>query len=108
VAPKNFCVLKRTLVAETPRLRVSEFTLAPGDIFPLHRHNGMREVFYCLEGVFAMELMDPGEEHRLLPGQSVTVEPGRVHRPGNGGDGPCRYLLVQSGENFDFNPIEEE
>jgi len=107
VTRKKYCVLKRTLVAESPRLRVSEFTLAPGDVFPLHRHDGMRETFYCLEGVFVMSLRAPDEQHRLLPGQSMSVEPGRVHQPGSGGDGPCRYLLVQSGENFDFNPVEE-
>lgn len=108
MAGKKYCAVKRVLVAESPALRVSEYTLAPGDAFPLHRHGGMREVFYCLEGSFAISLKDPDEEHRLLPGQSVAVEPGRAHRPRNGGEGMCRYLLVQSGRHFDFKPIEEQ
>ena len=107
MAPKPYCMLRRTVVAQAPRLRVSEYTLEPGDVFPLHCHTNVREVFYCLEGELAMALRDPVEELRLLPGQFVTVEPGRVHASGCGGEAQCRFLIVQAGEAYDFNPFEE-
>lgn len=105
--PRPYCMLRRTVVAQAPRLRVCEYTLEPGDLFPLHCHTTVREVFYCLEGVLAMTLRSPEEALRLLPGQSVTVEPGRVHAPSCGGDAQCRYLIIQAGEAYDFNPFEE-
>ncbi len=107
MAVKPFCMLRRTVIAEAPRLRVSEYALAPDDRFPLHSHSSVREVFYCLEGTFSLLLRDPDEEVRLGPGGSAVVEPGRPHAPRCGGAAQCRYLIVQSGEGYDFNPLEE-
>lgn len=106
MSAKPYCVLKRHVVAETPRLRVLEMYLGQGERVPRHYHSRAEDIFYCLEGVLRIEAVSPEEVFRLGPGQSAEIVSGRPHVVSNGGDGPCRYLLVQRGEAFDFIPSE--
>lgn len=89
--------------------RVREFTVAPGEEVPWHSHTRMTDWCYCLEGVVLAQTRgrEPGAPVttiRLAPGESCRIEAGIVHRLANGGNSVCRYLLVQAGGEYDFNP----
>lgn len=106
MAAKPYCVLKRHVVAETPRLRVLEMLLGHKERVPRHYHSLADDIFYCLEGALRIEAASPTEIFRLEPGQSAEIGSKRPHMVINEGDGACRFLLVQRGE-VDFIPVEE-
>jgi mannose-6-phosphate isomerase-like protein (cupin superfamily) len=60
-----------------------------------------------LEGVVVFEAADPCSktcrEQSLQPGEHCVIEAGIIHRLRAGLTGPCRYLLVQAGDQYDFN-----
>src|SRR6516164_860672 len=49
--------------------------MKPGSVIPAHKHDGMAEALYVLEGDFINE----GKEY--LPGTSVHVKAGKQHGP---------------------------
>lgn len=103
-------VEKISLIAAGPDVQVREFNVAPGEVIPWHYHTALTDWCYCLEGVVAAEIQEAdGSLKRLMlkPGESCRIEPGQVHRLMNGGEGPCRYLLVQAGGKYDFNKVTE-
>ncbi|EPR35730.1 Cupin 2 conserved barrel domain protein [Alkalidesulfovibrio alkalitolerans DSM 16529] len=106
MSAKPYCVLKRHVVAEAPRLRVLEMHLGQGEQVPRHFHSAADDIFYCLEGDLHIEAESPPAIFRLFPGQSAEIVSGRPHMVSNKGDGLCRFLLVQRGEVFDFIPVE--
>ncbi|EPR38697.1 Cupin 2 conserved barrel domain protein [Desulfovibrio sp. X2] len=108
---RPYFIQRRTVVAETPRLRVAEMTLGPGEHVPLHKHSRASDVFYCLAGRLRLVAGQPGErdgeEAVLAPGESFSVAAGRPHMAVNDGADTCRYLLVQHGETIDYVPLGE-
>lgn len=107
MSAKPYCVLKRHVVAETPRLRVLEVLLGHKERVPRHYHSMADDIFYCLEGALRIEAASPAEIFSLGPGESAEIVSKRPHVVSNEGDGTCRFLLVQRGEMFDFIPVEE-
>lgn len=94
--------IQRHVVAHGNGVRVTEMTLAPGACVPSHRHTHLTDVFYGLEG--ELVLSADGRELGLGCGQSRSAAPGVVHGVRNTGSGPGRFLLVQSGGEYDFIP----
>lgn len=64
-----------------------QLVMAPGSVIPAHRHDGVAEVLYVLEGDFINE----GKEH--LPGTSLHVKNGHVHGPHTTEKG-CKVLVL--------------
>jgi mannose-6-phosphate isomerase-like protein (cupin superfamily) len=58
---------KRVIIAETPTLRVMEYTLASGEAQPWHYHSEITDVFYCLEGRIEVDCRDPAHQQTLYP-----------------------------------------
>ena len=61
--------------------------LAPGSVIPAHRHDGVAEVLYIVEGDFINE----GKTH--LPGESLHIRQGTVHGPHTTKAG-CQVLVL--------------
>jgi quercetin dioxygenase-like cupin family protein len=61
--------------------------MAPGSVIPAHRHDGIAEVLYVMEGDFINE----GKQH--LSGTSLHVMNGKVHGPHSTEKG-CKVLVL--------------
>ncbi|MCP4330253.1 MAG: cupin domain-containing protein [Alphaproteobacteria bacterium] len=94
-----------TIIAETMDLRALHVTLAAGDVIPWHFHSQVTENFTCAKGALVVESRAPREEHRLQPGERLTLEPKTAHRVSNGGDSDCCFVLVQGIGAYDYTPV---
>jgi len=73
----------------SPELLVMETTYqAGGPEAPEHLHPVQSERFVALEGV--VRVVFNGQEHRLQPGEDITLPPGTPHRFGGLADQPGR------------------
>jgi mannose-6-phosphate isomerase-like protein (cupin superfamily) len=59
---------------------------------PPHRHAGLTDSFYVLDGTLTVQLGD--EEHAAPRGSYAFVPPGNVHTVSNSGKEPVRFLNV--------------
>ncbi len=88
-------------VAGGPGVLVREFTFAPGEATPWHRHTEMTDRCYGLAGCVTLELRGAASLD-LRPGDACQVPVGEVHRLVNHGAEDGKVLLVQSGGRYDF------
>jgi quercetin dioxygenase-like cupin family protein len=103
--PQPYAIAGKELIAESPDVRVTLMTLAPGEGTPWHRHSTVTDTAFRLDGEVEVQAKGPDETIRLAPGLPCRMEPGRVHRVVNLGAGPCRFLLVQGGGAYDFEKM---
>jgi quercetin dioxygenase-like cupin family protein len=104
-ASPHYSISGRQAIIETPEVRVTLMTLGPGEATPWHSHSEIADTAFRLDGEVEVQAKGPdGREEALplLPGQPCRMEPGRVHRVVNAGQGPCRFLLVQGVGAYDF------
>ena len=101
-----YTIRRKETVARTNGLQVSEMTLGPGDEVPWHSHSTITDTTYCLLGEIEVSFLGGGAPVRLAPGESVRVEPERIHRVRNIGAGEARFLLVQGIGSYDFVPAQ--
>ncbi|HEX5380302.1 MAG TPA: cupin domain-containing protein [Phenylobacterium sp.] len=88
-------------IAGGPGVLVREFTFAPGEATPWHRHSQMTDRCYGLSGRVTLERRDaPPVE--LQPGLAAETPTGVLHRLVNHGAADGRVLLVQTGGRYDF------
>ena len=90
-----------TAVTGGPGVLVREFTFAPGEATPWHRHTEMTDRGYGLAGCVTLEIRGAAPID-LRPGDVAQVPVGEVHRLVNHGPQDGRVLLVQSGGRYDF------
>ena len=100
-----YVVEKVERIAETAELRVSRFTLAPGQEIPWHFHNNITDRFYCLEGKLRVETRAPRQEFLMEAGGDCAVEPRIAHRVSNAGSAICRFLILQGIGAYDYVPV---
>jgi len=98
----HYNISARQSIIETPEVRVTLMTLAPGEATPWHRHTEVTDTAFRLDGDIEVQAGEPAENLCLQPGVPCRMEPGRVHRVVNVGQGPCRFLLVQGVGAYDF------
>lgn len=101
-ASPHYAIAGRKSIVETPDVRVTLMTLAPGEATPWHRHSAVTDTAFRLDGEVEVQAREPEEHIRLVPGEPCRIEPGRVHRVANAGATPCRFLLVQGVGPYDF------
>ncbi len=102
----QYTIKGTTIIAETSDLRALHITLAPGDVIPWHWHSHVTENFTCAKGILVVETRAPRAEHRLGPGERLTLAPKVAHRVANGADqGDCVFVLVQGIGPYDFRPV---
>ncbi|MCD9018059.1 cupin domain-containing protein [Parachryseolinea silvisoli] len=75
---KDTCTFVKTSAETQGEYSELEITLGPLGGNPLHKHTAFCETFTVLEGQLGVSLQ--GMDRILLPGESVTVEPGDIHR----------------------------
>ena len=90
------------VIAQTPEVRIVEYTLNPGDSHPWHHHTQVTDRIYCLEGLIGVDTREPAQQFRLRPGESCEVPVGRIHHVSNPAVGTSRYLLVQALGKYDY------
>ncbi len=90
------------VIAQTPDVRIVEYTLNPGDSHPWHHHSAVTDRIYCLEGLIGVDTRQPSQQFRLQPGENCEVPVGTVHHVSNPGSGISRYLLVQALGKYDY------
>lgn len=74
-------------------ISVMEAQLAPGGSGPPpHRHAGLTDSFYVLDGTLGVLLGD--EQHAAHAGGCAVIPPGNVHTVSNRGGEPVRFLNV--------------
>ena len=105
--PAPYAVQQVKLIVKGADVQVREFTVAPGEDIPWHYHTEITDWCYCLDGVVKAEKRNSGDAGvsivYLKTGESCRIDAGVVHRLSTGGEGVCRYLLVQAGGRYDFN-----
>jgi quercetin dioxygenase-like cupin family protein len=95
------------VLAQRPDLRVSLLTLEPGQEFPWHDHTEVSDLFVCATGKLRIEAREPDETVVLAPGETFLIAARRAHRVSAKGTESCRYVIVQDGGAYDFNPIAD-
>jgi len=90
------------VIAQTPDIRIVEYTLNPGDSHPWHHHTQVKDRIYCLEGLIGVDTREPAQRFRLRPGESCEVPVGTVHHVSNPAESTSRYLLVQALGKYDY------
>jgi mannose-6-phosphate isomerase-like protein (cupin superfamily) len=80
--------VRQTVVAERGDLLVTELVLLPGGQGPPfpHFHRGFAENFVVKAGTLGLEL--EGKRYTVEAGQTLSAQPGMVHRPFNAGSVP--------------------
>lgn len=81
---------------------VREFTFAPGESTPWHRHSAVDDRCYVLEGSVSVETRAPAARADLVAGDGHFVPAGSLHRIVNRGEADARLVLVQHGGRYDF------
>lgn len=105
-SPKH-AVTSVRLLTSGPKVQAREFVVDVGQRIQWHSHSKITDWCFCLEGVVVFEAADPDSktcrEQSLQPGEHCVIEVSIIHRLRAGSTGPCRYLLVQAGDKYDFN-----
>lgn len=103
----KYRVAERTMIVETPELRVQDFKLAAGDEIPWHHHTVISDTFYCLEGPMVVNTKADDGGHTLQAGEKLTISPHIAHRVAGQDDGPCRFILVQETGTYDLVMLDD-
>ena len=109
-SPKH-AVSSVRLLTSGPKVQAREFVVEAGQRIKWHSHSKITDWCFCLEGVVVFEAADTEREtcreQSLQPGEHCVIEAGIVHRLRAGSTVPCRYLLIQAGDRYDFNEASE-
>ena len=85
---------------EAARVRVMK--LAALTASPAHYHTHVHEYIVCLEGRLSVFTGDGAAEAVLSPGDHASIRKQIVHWLRNESDTESKYLLTQSGGEYDF------
>ena len=81
-------------LVKSPALSAIEERVPPGRSEVRHFHEKAEQFFYVLKGEATMEI--EGETHRLSPGESIHVPPGRKHRLYNEEKEDLEFMVVST------------
>jgi quercetin dioxygenase-like cupin family protein len=103
----NYSVKSVETVVAGADVQARMFTLAPGEVIPWHYHGKSTDHYFVLEGVLSISTREPDIRERTFPvGSSHKIIPGTPHLVANGGNGDCRFLLLQGVGPYDWIPAE--
>ena len=93
------------VLADTPTLRMTVFTVGAGQEIPWHWHSNVSDTYFGMEGVAVIETRAPSARFEIGPGQTGMVPPQRAHHV-TGKDGArCKFAILQGVGTYDFNPV---
>lgn len=105
----HYEVSRISVVFKSPDIQVREYDVLAGQEIPWHTHTRITDHCYCLTGAIAVETREgpsaPERKTVLNPGEKCVVTPGVLHRITCARGEAARYLLVQGGGKYDFNPL---
>ena len=93
-----------TILADEPNHKVNSSVVAPGKRFSLQRHQRRTEHWFVVSGEGRVTLGI--DEIILVPGQSVDIPAGTMHRMENPGELDLSFIEVQTGDYFGEDDIE--
>ena len=93
-----------TILADEPNLKVKRIVVAPGKRFSLQRHRRRTEHWFVVSGKGRVTL--GSDEITLIPGQSVDIPAGTMHRMENSGELDLSFIEVQTGDYFGEDDIK--
>jgi mannose-6-phosphate isomerase-like protein (cupin superfamily) len=103
----NYSVKSVETVVAGADVQARIFTLAPGEVIPWHYHGKSTDHYFVLEGVLSISTREPDIRQRTFPvGSSHMIIPGMPHLVANGGNGDCRFLLLQGVGPYDWIAAE--
>lgn len=93
------------VLADTPDLRMTVFTVGAGQEIPWHWHSNVSDTYFGMEGVTVVETRAPNARLEIRPGQTGMVPPKRAHHvTGKDGAG-CKFAILQGVGTYDFNLV---
>ncbi|MFC1587252.1 glycosyltransferase [Planctomycetota bacterium] len=92
------------ILADNCAYKIKEIVVFPDKRLSLQRHRQRDEHWYILDGTARVTLDD--KTLALIPGQSVGIPRGGLHRVANPGSGNVRFIEVQTGDYFGEDDIE--
>jgi quercetin dioxygenase-like cupin family protein len=94
----------REVLATVDGLRVQLVTIDTGQRIPWHMHTAVSDTIVAVTGVVDVEAATDGH-HLLQPGERWTIQAGTAHAVSGEADGPCRFLNLHAGGEYDFQPV---
>jgi mannose-6-phosphate isomerase len=92
------------VLQESELHKVKCIYVKPGTRLSYQRHQKRREHWFIVSGVATVVL--DGETFTKLPGETVTVQTGQLHRIGNDGSEELVFVEIQTGTYFGEDDIE--
>ncbi len=92
------------LIDSGEHFRVNHLTIKPYEKLSLHKHSYRTEHWIIVQGT--AKIYKDGDVFVLSKNQSVSVNPGKLHRLENPGDKDLKVIEIQSGEYLHDNDIE--
>jgi quercetin dioxygenase-like cupin family protein len=92
-------------VMEGADMQAKVYTLAAGQSVPWQYHSEIIDHIFCLVGPMVVETRAPRVVNELKSGDNCAVFPKTAHRVYGKDNGPCRYLILQGVEAYDFMPV---
>jgi len=93
------------VLADTPDLRMSIFTVGAGEGIPWHWHTNVSDRFFGMEGVTVVETRAPAARFEIGPGQTTVVPAKRAHHVSGKDGGRCKFAVLQGVGTYDFNLV---
>ena len=94
----------REVLATVDGLRVQLVTIEAGQRIPWHMHTSVSDTIVAVTGVVDVEVASEGH-HLLKPGERWTIRERTTHTVSGEGEGPCRFLNLHAGGEYDFQPV---
>ena len=94
----------REVLATADGLRVQMVTIEAGQRIPWHMHTSVSDTIVAVTGVVDVEVASEGH-HLLKPGERWTIPERTTHTVSGEGDGPCRFLNLHAGGEYDFQSV---
>jgi mannose-6-phosphate isomerase-like protein (cupin superfamily) len=104
-ATRPYTIESVEVLAQTPELRMSVFTVGADQEIPWHWHTNVTDRYFGMEGVTVVETRAPAARLELTPGQTGLVPPKRAHRVAGKDGSRCKFALLQGVGTYDFNPV---
>ena len=92
------------VLQEGATYKVKSIHVLPGRRLSYQRHQKRREHWVIVSGI-ATVVID-GQTFTKLPGETVAVEVGQLHRIGNSGTDELVFIEIQTGTYFGEDDIE--
>ena len=88
----------------TPAAQIKEIKVKAGSRLSYQTHQKRAEHWFIVQGPAVVTI--DGETFTKLPGETVAVEVGQLHRIGNSGTDELIFIEVQTGTYFGEDDIE--